>query len=36
MGYDLMGTFPSYLETVRNLDSFLQDLEEPPTWTLEG
>lgn len=36
MGLDLMDTFPSYLGTIRLLDSFLNDLEEPPTWTLEG
>lgn len=36
MGLDLMNTFPSYLEIIQLLDSFLMDLEEPPTWTLEG
>lgn len=36
MGHDLMSIFPSFLETVRNLDGFLHDLEEPPTWALEG
>ncbi|MCJ1424400.1 hypothetical protein MMC29_002288 [Sticta canariensis] len=35
MGLDLMDTFPSYLGTVRQLDSFLHELEEPPIWTLE-
>ena len=36
MGLDLMDTFPSYLETIRHLDSFLHELEDPPKWTLEG
>lgn len=36
MGLDLMDSFPSYLVTIRLLDSYLRELEEPPTWTLEG
>ena len=36
MGLDLMENFPSYLETIRCLDSVLQRLKDPPIWTLEG
>lgn len=36
MGLDLLDSFPTYLETIRTLDSFLLALESPPAWKIEG
>ncbi|KAF2173407.1 hypothetical protein M409DRAFT_61833 [Zasmidium cellare ATCC 36951] len=36
MGRDLMQDFPSYLQTIRDLDSILQGLgDDAPTWSIE-
>lgn len=36
MGKEMMDEFPSFLRTIRELDSVLQGLPHPPSWTLEG
>lgn len=36
MGRDLMAAFPAYLNTIRRLDGFLDELEDKPAWRLEG
>ena len=36
MGSTLMDEFPSFMQTIRLLDSVLERLEDAPLWTLEG
>lgn len=36
MGSTLMDEFPSFMKTIRLLDSVLERLEDAPLWTLEG
>ena len=36
MGLSLIETFPICRRTLTSLDRFLQELEEPPDWNLEG
>ena len=36
MGFDLMQDFPVYVDTIRQLDVILSNLENPPDWTLEN
>ena len=35
MAVEAMRVFPSFLDTIRELDSVLQNLEPPPSWSLE-
>lgn len=36
MGCHLVQVYPSFLDTIRKLDSVLSDLKQPPSWKLEG
>lgn len=36
MGLDLMDSFPTYLQSIRNMDRALKSLTEAPSWTIEG
>ena len=36
MAVEAMRVFPSFLETIRELDSVLQTLDPPPSWSIEG
>jgi acyl transferase domain-containing protein len=37
MGKELMQSFPTYLQTIRNLDQVLQSLgQDAPSWSIEG
>ena len=36
MGSTLMDEFPSFVQTIRLLDSVLARLDDAPLWTLEG
>lgn len=36
MGSRLFETFPSYAQTIRELDQVLARLTDSPSWTIEG
>ena len=36
LGLTLMHEFPGYLETIRNLDAYLNELQDGRNWTIEG
>lgn len=36
MGKNLMDTFESFRKDIQNMDSALQELENPPNWSLQG
>lgn len=36
MGLQMIKRYPSFRETVRELDEVLQRLPKPPTWSIEG
>lgn len=36
MGKDLVENSPSFLGDIREMDRILRNLDEPPSWTLEG
>jgi acyl transferase domain-containing protein len=36
MGKDLIDTFDSFRDDIKELDCFLQELEHSPSWTLQG
>lgn len=36
MGRDLMDSFPTYLQSIRQMDRVLQSLSEAPSWAIEG
>lgn len=36
MGQQLMETFPSFLHTIQRLDTVLQLLSDPPSWSIQG
>ena len=36
MGLDLMNSFPTYLQAIRDMDVVLGNLRDPPTWLIEG
>lgn len=36
MGLELMDSFPTYLKSIRDMDSVLGRLHDPPSWRIEG
>ena len=36
MGLSLMNEFPSYLQTIRSLDFYLDELQDGREWSIEG
>lgn len=36
MGLELIASYPTFRDTIRELDGYLSGLPEPPKWTIEG